>query len=135
MITSDVGDQEFQIRIGAKVVTSDGHALGKVCALLPDRFTVEKGMISKRQPTIARGAINTYDPARSISRLSSTRWPPMKGAFAGKAQCGDRWIMASRVTGLRRSNGTQIGTVLACLADGSRPLQPRPTGVSEHEEH
>jgi hypothetical protein len=62
MITSDIGEQEFQIRIGSKVVTSDGHALGKVSALLPDRFTVEKGLLSKRQTTIPRSAINTYDP-------------------------------------------------------------------------
>ena len=33
MITSDIGEQEFQIRIGSKVVTADGHALGKVSAL------------------------------------------------------------------------------------------------------
>ena len=63
MIAGDVPEQEYQTRIGSKVITADGHMMGTICTQSADRFTVERGRLFKRHCTLPRSAINTYDPA------------------------------------------------------------------------
>lgn len=62
MIAGDGSESELPIRVGATVVTADGHAMGTICAQTPDRFAVARGRLFKRHCTLPRSAIDSYDP-------------------------------------------------------------------------
>ena len=62
MDSSDVPEQEYQVRVGAQVISADGHNLGTVIAADPLTLTVEKGLLFKQDFLIPRSALNRYDP-------------------------------------------------------------------------
>jgi hypothetical protein len=80
--STSVPEQQYQIRLGAEVITADNKKLGKVRATDDQGLIVEKGRISKTELVIPRRAINSYSPENNGTVYLSATESELHGGTA-----------------------------------------------------
>ena len=73
MQSSDVPDRQYQVPVGAKVISADDHTMGKVTGSDTEKLTIEQGLLSKTEFLVPRIAISRYDPDEKIVYLSVSK--------------------------------------------------------------